>query len=603
MPEKPLTVATYAAGASLAAITLVYVFAPTFFLDDHDATNTARRKGVVGLANAANDCFLNSVLQALAGLPDLRVYLIRETHRRRLDGPEVYAVHPARLPSGAPATPAQLEGMQRGLLTHGLKDMLDRLNERPLTAKTISPQPFITALEHAFGTRISRQQQDAQEFLQLVAERLCEEYHAGARARRHFMLPAPAPSTAATDAERREIVAQFGVASSDAAPQASEQGFPLEGRLESQIECQTCHFKPKPTGSNFVTLTLNVPQSAATSLGACFDGTFKIEFIEDFKCEWCRLEHALKSKGHELSRTNDSDRQQRLRADMARIQQALNDDPENPPEDVELPDTSQSPKRRISRHMYMSQFPNVLVVHLSRSLFALGSVSTKNLAKVSFPETFPLGGLLHRKNYRLVGLITHKGSHNSGHYESFRRQVQPLPFSTPISFGTEGAYSQQPSPHPSAVPSAIHSPHISATHLFPGNDQEVPDPSALDLPSMQPKSSHDSTASTSRDPAPTSAPPMPPDTDSLHPNPNPSPTGVEPSSSSSRTPRDIRSLREKASGKVESLAEANPLRRKSRKTTNRWWRISDDKIKECKTSDVLGMQREVYLLFYELDRA
>ena len=51
-----------------------------------------------------------------------------------------------------------------------------------------------------------------------------------------------------------------------------------------------------------------------------------------------------------------------------------------------------------------------------------------------------------------------------------------------------------------------------------------------------------------------------------------------------------------------SMAEANPLKRKSRRTVNRWWRISDDKIKESKTSEVLGMQKEVYLLFYELDR-
>jgi len=42
--------------------------------------------------------------------------------------------------------------------------------------------------------------------------------------------------------------------------------------------------------------------------------------------------------------------------------------------------------------------------------------------------------------------------------------------------------------------------------------------------------------------------------------------------------------------------------RRKKKSNDRWWRISDDKIKECKTGDVLAMQREVYLLFYELER-
>src|SRR5580692_8614077 len=95
MPEKPLTIATYAAGASLAAITLVYVFGPTFFLDNE--SSNSRKNGVVGLSNSANDCFINSILQALAGLGDLRLYLIRETHRRKLDGPEVYQVDPEKI--------------------------------------------------------------------------------------------------------------------------------------------------------------------------------------------------------------------------------------------------------------------------------------------------------------------------------------------------------------------------------------------------------------------------------------------------------------------------------------------------------------------------
>jgi ubiquitin carboxyl-terminal hydrolase 16 len=119
MPEKPLTIATYAAGASLAAITLVYVFGPTFFIDDE--VSSTKKKSVVGLSNAANDCFINSVLQALAGLPDLRIYLIRETHRRKLDGPAVYEVDPERVnTANASARPGKLEGEQQGLLTYGL---------------------------------------------------------------------------------------------------------------------------------------------------------------------------------------------------------------------------------------------------------------------------------------------------------------------------------------------------------------------------------------------------------------------------------------------------------------------------------------------------
>ncbi|KAH3973143.1 hypothetical protein HBI56_112410 [Parastagonospora nodorum] len=619
MPEKPLTIATYAAGASLAAITLVYVFGPTFFIDD-DGSST-KKKSVVGLSNAANDCFINSVLQALAGLPDLRIYLIRETHRRKLDGPEVYEVDPGRLNTdNSSVTPGKLEGLQQGVLTYGLKDVLDALNERPIYKKTISPQPFIRSLERAFGTRISRQQQDAQEFLQIVTERLCDEYHAGSKARRQALKRGINVANGDTASERSKIIEQFGTAPAAASdsntieeeeedddededkPPVDEDGFPFEGKIESQIECETCHFKPKPSVSTFVTLTLNVPQVSSTSLNACFDGMLKVESIDDFKCERCRLEHALRSKDHELSQATDVEVRERIQSDIVKIRHTMETDPENPPKDVELPDSKQSPKRRISRHMYISQFPKVLAIHLSRSVYAIGSASTKNLAKVSFPETLPLGGLLHRKNYKLLGAVTHKGSHNSGHYEAFRRQVQPLPFSTPVSFGTEGAYSRQASPYPSArpsaAPSAVQSPRISSINL-PGTNgraSPVPSTSALDSPSVKSFSSQDSMATTSRGPAPTSAP-REPDTNSLK---------LPPSSSDtenlSRT-KSLRSLKDKASEKAASMAEANPLKRKSKKASNKWWGISDDKVKESKTSDVLGRQKEVYLLFYELDRS
>ncbi|KAH7380141.1 hypothetical protein BKA66DRAFT_465840 [Pyrenochaeta sp. MPI-SDFR-AT-0127] len=609
MPEKPLTIATYAAGASLAAITLVYVFGPTFFLDD-DATSS-KKKGVVGLSNAANDCFINSVLQALAGLPDLRIYLIRETHRRRLDGPAVYHVDRERSDVGnGTIKPIKLEGLQKGLLTYGLKEILDRLNERPIYRKTISPQPFIRALERAFGTRISRQQQDAQEFLQIVTERLCDEYHAGTKARRQAQRLGVVIANGDDAAERREIVEQFGAeppevpgsdikdedVEDDASP-LDEEGFPFEGKIESQIECETCHFKPKPTVSTFVTLTLNVPQVSSTSLNACFDGMLKVEYIDGFKCEWCRMEHALRSKNHELSRATDPDVMESLQSDIAKLRQALDEGSENPPEDVVMPASDQAPKRRISRHMYISQFPKVLAVHLSRSVFAVGSASTKNLAKVAFPESLPLGSLLHRKNYRLLGLVSHKGSHNSGHYESFRRQIQPLPFSTPASFGAEGAYSRQASPYPSAVPSAVQSPRISTINLTASNGRGSPVPTTptLDSPSTRSLSSQDSLPSTSRGPAPTSAP-RASDSGSLHPPSLPHDTELS-------RPKSLRSLKTKATETAASIAEANPLKRKSKKASNRWWRISDDKIKESKTSEVLGMGKEVYLLFYELDRS
>ncbi|KAH6636763.1 hypothetical protein F5144DRAFT_193951 [Chaetomium tenue] len=617
MPDKTLKVVTYAAGASLAAITLVYVFAPTYFLDGDASTSgsaafSTRKKGVVGLSNPANDCFINSVLQALAGLGDLRLYLIREIHRRSLDDQSVYAqLVPAdilaqiedekALPRFGKDIPNwKLDGLQRGSVTRGLKEILDALNERPIHKKTISAARFVKVLEEAFRQRISRQQQDAQEFLQVVAERLCDEYHAGRRARwlaRHAAALDGEPSMA------RAAVAEIldsgmpqllGHASQGGLPvleplvgapknevegdngreegtdtEEEEEGFPLEGRFESQIQCLTCGFKPRPTASTFCTLTLNVPRVSSTTLGACFDDMFKTEYIDDFKCEKCRLLHALSILESDAQRSSSETVRAKAQAAVEKLRHAIETDPEKPPEDVQLPDSQSAPKRRITRHIRLTEFPKVLAIHLSRSIFDAGYSSQKNSAKVAFPEQLPLGGLLQQRKYKLLGVVTHKGSHHSGHYESFRRQNIYPPFSNPNTFQASEAYSRRPSPAP--TPRLEADGPLSEIPTAPASAQEVsanginvdvppfPDPGAAAAGSSRSSFS-----------------------DNLRSKEKPAETRDHPASA----PSGRRALAEKS---------------KSRKQQARWWRISDEKIKEASTRDVLNMQREVYLLFYEIE--
>ncbi|KAK4155349.1 hypothetical protein C8A00DRAFT_31775 [Chaetomidium leptoderma] len=643
MPDKTLRVVTYAAGASLAAITLVYVFGPTYFLDS-DASSSAssafstRKKGVVGLSNPANDCFINSVLQALAGLGDLRLYLIRETHRRSLDDEIVYT---QPVPAGAwdgheketlmpqfgkDIPDWKMEGLQKGSVTKNLKEILDALNERPIYKKTISAASFVRALEDAFRQRISRQQQDAQEFLQVVAERLCDEYHAGRRARRFArrivalddrLLGAQAIAAEESGAGRPRSPSASGRGDLEDGDNVNggeqnveeEEGFPLEGRFESQIECLTCGFKPRPTTSTFCTLTLHVPQVPSTTLGACFDGMFKTEYIDDFKCEKCRLLHALALFESERRRPSSDAARARAQTAVERLQLAIDTDPEKPPEDVALPDLRYAPKRRIARHIRMTEFPKILAVHLSRSIFDASHSSQKNSAKVAFPEELPLGGLLQQQKYKLLGVVTHKGSHHSGHYESFRRQNIYPPFSNPSTFQPSGAYSRRASP--------------ASTPRIPAEEgQQLPEKKSVAAAPVQglltPPSSRPSTTpagssrsslcnddtrdekstAVSRCAAPAVAPRVG-DADaeaSLLPR---SPLTIVPSASRVMAPNAVPAA---ANDWPSATRPTTAAKSKKRKQQARWWRISDDKIKEASTRDVLGMQREVYLLFYEVER-
>jgi ubiquitin carboxyl-terminal hydrolase 16 len=635
MPDtKPLQVIGYAATASLGLAALVYFFTPNYIIDGIGSSTTTRKMGVVGLLNPGNDCFVNSVLQALAGLGDLRLYLIRELHRRKLEGPEIYAVVPHQGKDGKPLSDKEkkkLLSLQRGEVTQGLKDMIDRLNEKPIHRKTISAAYFIRILEVAFNTRISRAQQDAQELLQVVAERLADEYNAGKEARkrvRELQIPIQpgnglqaqglglalkeSPATpsgsdtalSATDTHAK-VIADTII--------AEETGFPLEGRTEAQIECQHCHFIPKAEPVAFVMLTLPVPPKNSTTLNECIDAYLKPEYIDDYKCDKCRLGHAVSLFSKDLARATSEKEKARIQEKIQKIRRAVEEDPEKPPEDVELPDTKLAPTRRIARHVKITDFPKVLVIHLQRSMYDPGSGSQKSGGKVSFPERLPLGGLLDRRKYKLLAMITHTGTHNSGHYIAYKRQHVYEPYLTPVMGSSNGPYSAVPTPNLSHVPTPLASPVVSPRASIQPDDPNVDRRRILE--SLDIVSSSTATTSPTNSTSPKSTPSTRPSSgsvvDTITLNTETPSVSVTLSGNSNelttQTSKDSEKLTAEASHLAKTTSIVTSLSEKARsrrrkKDKDRWWRISDDRVRETKTPDVLGLQKEVYMLFYEMER-
>ncbi|KAL8691069.1 MAG: hypothetical protein Q9218_003631 [Villophora microphyllina] len=607
MPDKPLTVLTYAASASLAAVALVYFFNPNQIIDGDSSTTSAntRKKGIVGLINPANDCFINSVLQSLASLGDLRLYLIREVHRRDLDNDSTYTSVPEKDAQGEDVSRWKLLSLQGGQVTRGLKLMLDQLNERPIYKKTISAQTFIGVLESAFGTRISRAQQDAQELLQIVAERLSEEYDAGKEARRRAKRRALLDNlsenhTLPVDNDTRGDIpkqSEHTVSEYEEDRLEAEEGFPLEGQTEARVECQHCHFVPKPTPTSFVMLNLMVAQKGTTTLNECFDTHFKTEFIDDYKCDKCRLVHAVQTLDEEKAFARTQEQKDIIQAKIDRVKAAIDANPEVPPERVQLPDIKHAPKRKIARHVQITRFPKILVIHLSRSMFDPGSYSQKNSAKLSFPERLPIGGILNRKNYKLLGLITHQGSHNSGHYETFRRQHLYPPISTPNEKKVAGPYIASPTPNASNQPSPLMSGILTPLKdCTPENcvDEKLAGRGSLSTTRSPNASTHSLSPPSTRPTSGSAAAPSPRNTEvTSSPNMQEGPTAVlsmPPEADSSTNP-----------ARYSGSLDLSRFRRK-KKGSDRWWRISDDKVRECNTADVLAMQKDVYMLFYEMER-
>lgn len=143
----------------------------------------------------------------------------------------------------------------------------------------------MTVLERVFRQRISRSQQDAHEFLQVVAETIAEEYHKQKKSvkaarvvkekdledekaheeeeagGRNILLNVGEAGGEKVEEEEDGVIINVENSDSNLEDETEDEGgMPLEGKVESEIECQKCHFKPKPTVSTFVVLTLPVPQ-------------------------------------------------------------------------------------------------------------------------------------------------------------------------------------------------------------------------------------------------------------------------------------------------------------------------------------------------------
>ena len=673
MPEK-VRVVSYLVGASLATAALIYIIGP-----DHVLPSTSP----VGLSNRANDCFINSVLQALAGLPELREFLVRETHRRTID-PGLYGrkdgdegeegdggeeeeeeeeeeegdddeeeikeedeedddndegtdhkdKHELRMPDW------KLRGLQDGLVTCGLKAMLDALNEKARAPKSIAPTTFIDLLQRAFRQHVSRQQQDAHEFLQIIAERLKEEYVAGRAARlRHARRGRKGRNRTG---RHDNSIGNGGADEADKNhdDDSDDDGshcFPMQGRIESHVECRTCGYRTKPREEDFYILTLNVPhQTASTTLDHCLQQQFCREVIDDYRCDKCRLMHlrarlALEQEQKQKQQSSSSSSSVQSNAaavELAQLDAAIAHDPELLPNGTPLTrgqGWDDVPKRSIVRSSRMSRRPRVLVVHLSRSIFA--GASQKNAARVAFPDRLNLGSLVQPCWYRLLAVVMHRGSHNSGHYDSFRRQtVAAAPYPNRTTFRPSSVYSRPasrvPSPRrpsrdssstawassnhgkstseesrPSTEQRGVLSPPCSSPYLSSSCPYSSSGPLAAVHHHHHHQHHHSSSSFLLSSPSPSSSTPS---SSSSFSDSSSEQTQATPSQSSKSPPPPPPPQQQQ-----QQQQQQRPLKTKTRKhatVSDKWWRISDEKVKEARTCDVLRMQREAYMLFYEREK-
>jgi ubiquitin carboxyl-terminal hydrolase 1 len=359
-----------------------------------------------GLGNWDNSCYQNSVLQALASLPNLQKWL---------EG----AV------SGL--------GADAGSSTMGnLQSLVKQLRDESNNGKHIWTPAKLKNMS-------SWQQQDAQEYFSKIMDELDKEAKK-ANASLRGKVGLESLNTAEIDYHTQDHDRE----ESQARHLAHN---PLEGWLAQRVMCTRCGNSDGYSMIPFNCLTVSLGTALSYSLEHCLDEYTRQEHIEGVECRRCTLlqaEEKLKkivpidSKAAKTSNTNQfanlaSSAPAELGAQIAKrllsIREALEKD--------DYSDDTLKKRCQIAAKAFVSSTkakeaiigrpPQSLVVHVNRSVFSeTTGMLSKNYAHVRYPLQLDLRPwMLYRGGapveYRLSAVVTHKGAHENGHYICYRQ--------------------------------------------------------------------------------------------------------------------------------------------------------------------------------------
>ncbi|SCU91760.1 LAMI_0E07140g1_1 [Lachancea mirantina] len=444
-------------------------------------------KFTTGLINNRNDCFANSSVQALAGLPKLTLYLndflkqiqflrtlleqndtrngdaidgdetpagaetpeSNDEHENATpDGTEHYGVQPhlvrpslqalakesgdASFSSTATITVLSQAGHHEEVRsgqqeegpaisqassddipevpTHeGLSQILYQLQQLVSSNTYISVWPFLHVLELIFDAKISTGQNDAHELTQVILETLEKE---NVRVRKFIK-----------DQSLNVIVPDF----------------PIRGSLADHLICLQCQDSSKVNTHPFTMYPIVVPQEMTANLAEMIAEN-QTETIEGYSCLCCKIK-AIVANERQRNYQGNTDEENNIVKTLERVipEVFINDDlSENLMQYINDYNKdgcdSSAIKSRIVKKTVVVDSPELLILHLSRSVFN-GMSYTRNSCNVLFDEILTTHEQTIKDNrsvgmttvkYKLKSVIKHQGTHSQGHYECYRHKPDIL---------------------------------------------------------------------------------------------------------------------------------------------------------------------------------
>ncbi|KAI7869590.1 uncharacterized protein EV154DRAFT_530678 [Mucor mucedo] len=374
---------------------------------------------VSGLVNTGNSCFLNSVLQAMSSLPHLHTYL----------------EHVSNISTGVPLP-----------VTRSLLKTLRAITKPLYRRSSFRPVDIVAALS-SNRRIISREQQDAQEFFQLVSSAMETE---GQQIAKTESLGGGLKDLLGTSSGMASGMMQI-----KKKPTTTNVENPLTGLLANRLSCMQCGYTSAIRHFSFNNIQLNVPNKYTATLAECLAKFTDIEYLEDANCRRCSFETTVKSLTTQISeckkemkkkknkleaiiqikKIEDAKREIETRLKTGRIEEEEEDKGDR----LRL---LNSVSRSSTKQVMLAKPPKVLCLHISRSAFLNTGAIYKNTCQLLFPEyldvsPFSTNGTLHTQPdlpistptqksdcfYRLMSVVVHYGSHSFGHFVAFKRRI------------------------------------------------------------------------------------------------------------------------------------------------------------------------------------
>lgn len=396
----------------------------------------------LGLGNNDNSCYQNSILQGLASLDTLPLYLarpLRANQHHESQSVEKSSFDEAE-DQGSTAYP---EGLT---MTWELRTLMKKLRGEHYCANQgaiWTPLPL--------KNMDSYQQQDAQEYFSRLLDEIDKEIQKASPPNRAFLLPAFTGTTADTLKPQPQDISFLSTSRN-----------PLEGLLAQRVGCTSCGLSEGLNMSPFNNLTLPLGRSWQYTISQCLDEYTKIERIDGVECGKCtllKLKSQLSTISARLrqeanSMSNDNETLKIVETRLSAVQAAIDNDDF---EEKTLRSCGVTDKIKVrstkTKQIVIARPPKSLVIHMQRSMFDAYYNPIKNPAVITFPIQLDLAhwclGSTDLGNdsvdriekwqldpecsmtggsttvcgplYELKAVVSHSGRHENGHYICYRR--------------------------------------------------------------------------------------------------------------------------------------------------------------------------------------